>query len=453
MHNITKSIVVAVLAAVATPAATFADVPTSITQNVPGLMNYQGYLANPSTGAAYVDGIYTLDIRIWDSAASKTGCLWGGKYTVYVKDGYFNLMLGDPNATALTSADGTVPTYKKDELWKALWNSSSNDNVRYLGVTMRQDANHATISSPVEIAPRQQLLTSPFAFRAQSAQYADQAQSTFTVPGKLTVNGGAAFTGTVTLPNDSAVGPLVANTSTVKLTGNTAAAASQPNVYDVGKYLYFYSYYNMAFAPTAGNITFTVPSGYQMKVSGNKFVSEANMNSIGGTGSTAISGSSVNLSTTGGNAKMSLSASTTSVTGATVTVSSSNAMTVSAGGTLYLKSASKVIGKGSLSWESSDGMQMAPFRLFKIRVTISGNASGNMGSYDFSSKFGSGVLNNYRFVVVGHDGLGWDVSSVHCNGTNVEVRLVDANSSTRYVYVTVMGIHKDFTIDHGPMNY
>lgn len=437
MHKITKSVLLAAFAALATPAATFAAVPTSITQNVPGLMNYQGYLANPSTGTAYVDGIYTLDIRIWNSAASKTGCLWGGKYTVYVKDGYFNLMLGDPNATALTAADGTVPTYSKDDLWKALWNSSSNDNVRYLGVTMRQDANHATISSPVEIAPRQQLLTSPFAFRAQSAQYADQSQANFTVPGKLTVNGGAAFSGTVTLPNDSAVGPLVANASTVKLTGNTAAASSQPNVYDVGRYLYFFSYYNMAFAPTAGNISFTVPSNYKMNVTGSgSFVSDVPVNTIGGTGLTTIGGTG-----------------STTVKGYSATMQSTgtNPSKVSVDNNfLRLEGNMAIHGRGPVYWGNyGDVGGVKPFVLKRVTVTISAGSDYTNVALDDST---------YKWSVAGWTEMsgylvpsGNHVRAIDCStiGSSpvLNVSLASGTTSTVKFNVQLLGVHKHFIDD------
>jgi hypothetical protein len=65
-----KSICAAVAATVA--AAAFASVPSSITQYVPQTINYQGYLANPSTGAAYTDGIYDLDLRLYRAQSGGT---------------------------------------------------------------------------------------------------------------------------------------------------------------------------------------------------------------------------------------------------------------------------------------------------------------------------------------------------------------------------------------------
>lgn len=386
MNTVMKTLVVAALAAVAMPAFTLAAVPSSATQNVPGTMNYQGYLADPTTGAAYADGIYTLDIRIWNSDVSTTAsaCLWGGRYSVYVKDGYFNLMLGDSSAAELTSADGVLPTYKNADLWKALWGASATDTVRYLGVTPRQNANHANITSPTEIAPRQQLLTSPFAFRAQHAQYADQAQAGFSVSGNLTVSGSAKVSGTISGPiaasAGSSLGPVKTSSSTVNL-GNGYTSATSENasslpasVYDVGKYLYFYSYYSMYFKPTAGSMNFTVPSGYYMNVTGaGTFRSEAVNNMIGGTGATKISGrgassldlkgsGAMTIESTGGNATLK-SASNTTVEGSKTTVSSTN-------NDLWLKSSADIDFDCDNLYFSDSGSFNKPIKIRQVSVTI-----------------------------------------------------------------------------------
>jgi len=435
--NITKSLVVAALAAFATPVVTVAAVPSTATQNVPGTMNYQGYLADPSTGTAYVDGIYTLDIRIWNSPADKTGCLWGGKYTVYVKGGYFNLMLGDPSATALTAADGTLPTYANADLWKALWDNGS-DNVRYLGVTMRQDASHATVSSPVEIAPRQQLLTSPFAFRAQRAQYADQSVSDFSVPGKLTVSGGADFSGTVTMPAGSSVGPLVANSSQVKLTGNTSPTASQPSVYDVGRYLYFYSYYDMSFAPTSGNIFFNVPSGKKMQVtSAGSFVSDVPVNTIGGTGATTLGGSGV-----------------TTVKGSSVTVvpsdSSSGSKVLVDRNYVTIQGDLSIHGRGPVYWgDKGVSSGVKPFVYKTVTITIPAN--GNYYNYTLDTS-------TYKWSVVGWSEVsgylipsGNRLRALDCTtagGTPVlGVSLSATTASAVKINVHLLGISKHFVDD------
>lgn len=420
MKNIVKKLVVVACAAFIFPTVLRAAVPASATQNVPGTMNYQGYLADPSTGNPYVDGIYTLDIRIWNSPTGKSqsNCLWGGKYTAYVKDGYFNIMLGDANASPLNS--GVLPTYSNTELWKALWGSTSTDTIRYLGVTPYQSSSHATISSPTEIAPRQQLLSSPFAFRAQHAQYADQAQSTFTVPGKLTVSGGAAFSGSVTLPAGTSVGPIATTTSNVQVGGATTASASLPSIYNVGNYLYLKSYNSMTFAPTAGDIKFTVPSGHSMQVTGaGTFKSDAVNNTIGGTGNTKITGKGNSYIDLTGTSSMKLKTSNSilldagapvNVTGSVVNVrAKSGEMSLESSSSIRMKGTVStgswgVIGQGDVGWHDrgvSSSTVRYPFRVYKLTVTIPAN--GSTQRVDLRSKLGASLWDAYNWVICGSD--------------------------------------------------
>jgi len=477
--NITKSLVVAALAAFATPVVTFAAVPSSITQNVPGTMNYQGYLADPSTGAAYTDGIYTLDIRLWNNAANKTtGCVWGGRYTVYVKGGYFNLMLGDPNATELTATDEPFklkPTYANSDLWKALWGASDTDTVRYLGVTPHQKSNGSAVDSLVEIAPRQQLLASPYAYRAQQAQYAQQAQSNFSVPGNLTVTGTATFNGAITAKSGTQYfGPVKTTATTVNL-GNGYTSATSANrtslpstVYDVGQYLYFYSYSNMYFQATAGNINFSVPSGYGMNVSGSgTFSSTAVNNTIGGTGATKITGSgasSINLNGTG---TMNLSSSSSTVTlkgtsayvtGSTgaATVSGKTSATIAAtSGNVILKpqTSGGVYGQGKVSWASlndtTDNGTVAPFTINRVTVTI---PKGSVEAIAVINSYNT----YYNYVVTGMSSGGYAPAPnsvfAYLDGSAWKVRVVlpaGADKSTQWTYVIhYMGVHKNFMTDY-----
>ena len=450
MNNLTKTLAVAALAAVAAPSVSFAAVPASAVQNVPGTMNYQGYLADPSTGAAYVDGIYTLVLRIWNSdvGTSASACLWGGKYSVYVKDGYFNLMLGDSGATELTSADGVTPVYKNADLWKALWGTSETDTARYLGVTPLQDANHATISAPSEIQPRQRLLTSPFAFRAQHAQYADQAQAGFSVPGNLTVSGNATVSGTISgkLAADagSSVGPVKTTSNTVNLgNGHTSATsdnrASLPTyVYDVGQYLYFYSYYNMNFKPTAGNAIFTIPSGYNMKVTGaGSFVSDTPVNTIGGTGATTVGGTG-----------------TTTVKGSATTVKSTTGLlTLTAdNNNIQICPSSALYGQGEVRWApSGKTLANSPATISPMQVRIV-DVSIKKGS-----TYGTAVIasdtSGYAYVTCGLGGTGTLAPNevrAYLSSANwiVRVCLPTAAPSDCIYKVTCLGISKCFLQDN-----
>ena len=442
MNNLTKTLAVAALAAVAAPSVSFAAVPASAVQNVPGTMNYQGYLADPSTGAAYVDGIYTLVLRIWNSdvGTSASGCLWGGKYSVYVKDGYFNLMLGDSSAAELTSADGIVPTYKNADLWKALWGASATDTVRYLGVTPRQNANHANITSPTEIAPRQQLLTSPFAFRAQHAQYADQAQAGFSVPGNLTVSGNATVSGTISgklaAGAGSSVGPVRTTSTSVNL-GNGYTSATSDNraslptyVYDVGQYLYFYSYYNMSFRPTAGSAVFTIPSGYNMKVTGaGSFVSDTPVNTVGGTGTTTVKGSATTVKST---------------TGLLTLTADNNNIQICPSSALY--------GQGEVRWApSGKTLANSPATISPMQVRIV-DVSIKKGS-----TYGTAVITSdtsgYAYVTCGLGGTGTLAPNevrAYLSSANwiVRVCLPTAAPSDCIYKVTCLGISKCFLQDN-----
>ena len=175
----------ALTAALALSAATYtpSTIPSGLSQSdvTPGEVNYQGILRNPSSGTEYKDGIYTLECRLYTQVSGGTP-IWGASYSVYVKKGYFNVMLGGSDGATLGY------TYGATELWKALWFKTGTREL-YLGVTPRQNADGNALVSPTEITPRQKLLTAPFAFRAQKAQYADAAPGNFKVAGNLDVDG------------------------------------------------------------------------------------------------------------------------------------------------------------------------------------------------------------------------------------------------------------------------
>ncbi|MBR3820307.1 MAG: hypothetical protein IKJ37_01660, partial [Kiritimatiellae bacterium] len=431
MKNAIAKVVLASILPTVALTVIHAAVPSTATQNVPGKMNYQGYLRDPSTGDAYVDGIYTLDCRIYSNDMGGTP-LWGGRYSAYVKDGYFNIMLGDENATQNLDDMSGITYTGAANLWKALWGANSTDCKRFLGVTPLQDANHAVISSPTEIMPRQELLTAPFAFRAQSAQYASEAKENFTVGGNLTVNGTTTFSGTINASTGTqSIGPIRASSSSVNLgNGYTSATSSNraslpSSIYNVGQYLYFYSYYAMNFKPTAGNINFTVPSGYDMKVTGaGDFISDVPVNTIGGTGATTIKGGTTTISGTGAttisggtttiksssSAKVELSGTTATMSGSTVNLSGvvnmTGGKTKIAGHDVHILPLSKdaqnygVFGQGEVRWAhynqdyTSDSACVKPFKIIQITATIP--SGSRIGSQSLSS-YGT----DYNWTVVG----------------------------------------------------
>jgi tetrahydrodipicolinate N-succinyltransferase len=196
---------------------------SSVTFDIPvGVVNYQAHLKGP-TGSNYVDGLYDVDFRLY-TASSGGSAIWGASYKVYVKGGYFGVMLGQTGGTALSNT-----TYTVTDLWKALWYDDSNpQNNLFLGLTVRQDESHGAIAVPQESAPRQQFLVAPFAFRAEQAYYARKALYDFDIGRNLvvatnaTVNGQATLNGVTTLGSNVTV----AGTATLSKGATFNGAAS-----------------------------------------------------------------------------------------------------------------------------------------------------------------------------------------------------------------------------------
>lgn len=177
----------AVLAVLAGAMAVRAEVPTNRVEVTPGVINYQGRLV-AADGSSYTDGLYNVEFRLYD-ADSGGSLLWGARYATYVKGGYFNVLLG-------RGGDVLVPpaTHAPADLWKAMWFDAEgvSQNSRYLSLRWMEDKNNSPIlpvTDAKEAFPRQQMICSPFAERAQMAQYARQSIDDFTVPGQAVVAG------------------------------------------------------------------------------------------------------------------------------------------------------------------------------------------------------------------------------------------------------------------------
>jgi len=114
--------------------------------SVPPIINYQGTLLDPSTGRPVSDGGYELVFRIY---ASESGgdTLWEETQNVTVTSGVFSALLGnvEPLTTSLFSSPET-----------------------YLGVKVGEDE---------EMVPRQMLASVPYAFQAENAQHAVEADN------------------------------------------------------------------------------------------------------------------------------------------------------------------------------------------------------------------------------------------------------------------------------------
>ncbi len=143
----------------------FTLVPRIAAQTVPPLVNYQGRLSNPD-GSPLPTADYTLTFNIYDAPTNGT-LVWGPQVfdgavaaghgaRIPVVQGYFNVMLGpvDTHATIRSLADAFNGTIGIPTLGES----------RYVEVT---------VSNRPPILPRQQILTTPFAFQtANSAKLA-----------------------------------------------------------------------------------------------------------------------------------------------------------------------------------------------------------------------------------------------------------------------------------------
>lgn len=117
-------------------------------QSVPQLINYQGRLTD-AAGRPVSDGIYGIKFTIWSSPTGNDAnvTIWSQELpNVAVVGGVFNAILGA--GSDLTAA--------------------FNERDRFLGLTITR-SNGSAVQDPKELAPRQQILSSPFALRADVA--------------------------------------------------------------------------------------------------------------------------------------------------------------------------------------------------------------------------------------------------------------------------------------------
>jgi hypothetical protein len=130
--------------------------PTASAQTVPSGMTYQGRLTDASSAPVPDGSGYEIEVRLWSASTGGT-LLWGSRCTgVPLKSGAFNLILGS-GGTPIAGATTTD--------LKAVFSTPTV----YIGLTTTKSASGAAISSPIEILPRQQIFSTPYAFRAETA--------------------------------------------------------------------------------------------------------------------------------------------------------------------------------------------------------------------------------------------------------------------------------------------
>jgi len=132
------------------------------TSAVPGLFNFQGKVAN-ANGTLVGAGTpvnKTVIFRIWDhSTNSTTGNLvYSEQQNVTITDGEFTVLIG--TGTPVAGETGNVFTTMSAAVF--------GGQARFLGVTV--DDGDGNPANDVEASPRQQVVTTPFAFRSQVAE-------------------------------------------------------------------------------------------------------------------------------------------------------------------------------------------------------------------------------------------------------------------------------------------
>jgi len=128
---------------------------------IPAAINYQGKLTD-ELGNALTNGYYVIEFRIWKDP-TQTGVselAWGRSFPVYVvTGGLFSVLLSNDGSTNSDGGSGDLLT-------------AFGGPSRYLGLTVRQNPS-GTVATPLEIKPRQQLVSAPFTIQAQIANTAN----------------------------------------------------------------------------------------------------------------------------------------------------------------------------------------------------------------------------------------------------------------------------------------
>ena len=141
----------------------------TITSAVPGLISYQGKVSN-AAGALVGTGtpVNRLVIfRIWSHQSNSTisDLVYSEQQTVTISEGEFSVLIGQGAAVSGTPL-GYSETAKGPTTVTVATASVFGGASRFLGVTI----DDGTGAADPEVSPRQQLVTSAFAFRAKYAE-------------------------------------------------------------------------------------------------------------------------------------------------------------------------------------------------------------------------------------------------------------------------------------------
>jgi len=156
---------------------------------LPATFNYQGMLRNPD--GSLTTGSYTITARIYDVPASGSAVYTETFLNVTVRDGFFNVVLGDnPQGQNLMSVFSEMP--------------------RYIGIQLDDTA---------ELIPRQRIHGVPWALYATNAMTATTLVPNATINGLngLVVNGNLSASGNLAVTGD------ITGAQNLTVTANVAA--------------------------------------------------------------------------------------------------------------------------------------------------------------------------------------------------------------------------------------
>jgi hypothetical protein len=150
-----------------------AGAPPASLVMIPPQINYQGRLVT-TANAPYLDTTHTIDLVLYPTASGGAR-IWGERYSVLTRDGYFSVNLG--------SGGTAIPGVTNPPIWQVLWKADgASPDTFFMALTVRTETNGTVLATPAEATPRQQFLTSPFAYRAHQSVYATRADGLFGAP-------------------------------------------------------------------------------------------------------------------------------------------------------------------------------------------------------------------------------------------------------------------------------
>jgi hypothetical protein len=148
--------------------------------NVPALISYSGKVVDASGNA--ITGQRLMTFRVWNhpTDAATSNRLWSEQQTVVLSAGEFSVLIGAGSAVAGETNSGVFADV-------------FSGSTRYLGVTV----DDGTAAADPEISPRQQVVTTAFAFRSRVAETVASGGVTSAMLSSAAVNEAALATAAV----------------------------------------------------------------------------------------------------------------------------------------------------------------------------------------------------------------------------------------------------------------